>query len=251
MASYTTSTRLLPTAVAALAAGLLLSGCSFDDGDRKTATADTEVTEAVTAVEVTEGRHGSIDVTPGKGPGATVHRTVHYRGDARPTSGQRVSGDGVLTFSDGCTGSCYIDYRLEVPATATVRLDNSSGRISVAGVAGAELVSDSGAVRAERIAGPLKIRTSSGDITAAGLTGPSADIRSGSGDARVDFAAQPASLAARTTSGDVTLKVPSAPYQVDVSTSSGDRDVSVPTSPSAASRLSAKTTSGDIRISAP
>ncbi|MFD3697496.1 DUF4097 domain-containing protein [Streptomyces sp. NPDC058646] len=249
MRPHAPSHRLARTAAAALGAGLLLAGCSFTDGPERTASADATVTEAVTEVELTGARSGSIEVVPGAGTGVTVRRTVHYRGDTRPAPGQQVSS-GVLTFTDGCSGSCVIDYRLEVPASATVRLGNSSGKIAVTGVAAADLTSGSGAVRADRVAGPLKIRTSSGEITATGLAGPSADVRSGSGDARLDFTRAPASVAAETTSGDVTLEVPAAAYRLAVSTTSGDREVSLPADPAAPSSLSAKTTSGDVRISA-
>ncbi|MFE2329665.1 DUF4097 domain-containing protein [Streptomyces sp. NPDC059385] len=246
MTSHTSSARI---AAVLLGAGILVTGCSFADGQKKTATADTTVTEAVTAVELGDTRAGSIEVTPGTGPGVTVRRTVHYRGDAAPVPGQKVTG-GVLTFTDGCSDGCYVDYRLEVPAAATVKLESSSGRISVTGVAAAEVKADSGKVTADRIAGPLKIRTSSGTISATGLSGPDADVRSDSGDARLDFAKAPSSVRAETSSGDVTLKVPGAPYLVEVATTSGAREVSLPSDPAAASRLAAKTTSGDVRISA-
>lgn len=252
MTPHATSARLARTAVAAVGAGLLLAGCSLGDGPRRTASADATVTAAVTAVEVPDARAGSIEVTPGAGPGVTVRRTVHYRGADVPTPGQQVSG-GVLTFTDGCSSSlstCFIDYRLEVPAGATVKLESSSGRIAVTGVAAAEVKADSGKVTADRIAGPLKIRTSSGAITASGLSGPDADVRSDSGDARLDFVKAPSSVHAETSSGNVTLKVPAAPYRLAVSTTSGARDVSLPADPAAAARLSAKTTSGDIGISA-
>ncbi|WP_412076752.1 DUF4097 family beta strand repeat-containing protein [Streptomyces xanthophaeus] len=249
MTSHATSLRPARTATATLGVGLLLAGCSFGEGPKRTASADATVAEAVTAVELTEARAGSIEVVAGTGPGVTVRRTVHYRGDTRPTPGQQVSG-GVLTFTDGCSGTCSIDYRLEVPASATVRLGNSSGEITVAGVAAADLTSDSGAVEADRVAGPLKIRTSSGAITATGLAGPSADIRSDSGDTRLDFTRAPAAVAAETSSGNLALKVPSAAYRIAVSTTSGAREVSLPADPAASSTLSAKTTSGDVRISA-
>ncbi|KOG57653.1 hypothetical protein ADK75_02605 [Streptomyces virginiae] len=253
MTSHTAPARLARTTAAALGAGLLLAGCSlpdaFDDGARRTATADATVTEAVTAVRVAGARAGSIEVTPGAGPGVTIRRTVHYREGAAPTPGQKVT-DGVLTFTDGCSTSCYVDYRLEVPATATVELESSSGDISVAGVAAAAVTADSGTVRAERIGGPLKVRTSSGDITATGLSAPSADVRSDSGDARLEFTGAPSSVLAETTSGNVTLKVPTAPYRLTVSTTSGDREITLPDDASAPSRLTAKTTSGDVRISA-
>lgn len=254
MTSHTTSARMARTAIAALGAGLLLAGCSFPGGASaddayKTAAADATVTEAVKAVKVTGARSGSIGVTPGTGPGVTVHRTVHYRGDTVPATGQKVTA-GLLTFSDNCSGNCYIDYRLEVPATATVELESSSGDIAVTGVAGAEVEADSGTVTAGRIGGPLKVRTSSGEITATELSGPSAEIRSSSGNARLDFTKAPGSVLAETSSGDVSLKVPQAPYRIKVSTDSGDRDVTLPDDASASSRISVETSSGDIRISA-
>ncbi|MFD9377304.1 DUF4097 domain-containing protein [Streptomyces sp. NPDC059999] len=239
------------TAVAACAVvgGLLLTGCSLTAHTMKTVRADATVAEAVTAVEITGARHGSIEVTPGSGPGVAVHRTVHYRGDTAPRPGQHVSG-GLLTFDSGCTGSCYVDYRLEVPASATVKLESSSGRVTVTGVAAADVETSSGDVELERIAGALKARTSSGDITGSALAGPGADIRSTSGDARLAFTASPNAVAAETGSGNVTLTVPSAPYRVDVSTTSGDRRIALPTDPAAGARLSVRTTSGDVRVSA-
>ncbi|MFF3858672.1 DUF4097 domain-containing protein [Streptomyces sp. NPDC002209] len=246
MPSHITSSRHSRTAVVALAAGLLLYGCSFEDAGHKTAAADATVTEAVTAVEVKDARRGSIEVTPGAGPGVTIRRTVHYRGDRAPEPAQQVSA-GVLTFTAGCSDSCFIDYRLEVPASATVRLESSSGRIAVAGVSAADLSTSSGEVTADRIAGPLKVRTSSGSITATALTGPTAELHASSGEARLAFAKPPASVTARTGSGDVTLTVPQAPYEITTTTASGDRDT-LPSTPQAASHLAVHTASGDIRI---
>lgn len=243
---------------AAVAAGLLLTGCSFGSlvsgaGPGKTASADTAVAGTVTAVEVADASSGSIEVVAGSGPGVTVRRTVHYRGDTVPEPAQRVAG-GVLTLTNGnCSGLCSIDYRLEVPASATVRAESSSGRVTVAGVAAADLATSSGSVRADRIAGPLKVRTSSGSITAGELSGPDADARSDSGDVRLGFLRPPASVTVETSSGEAALKVPAepqTPYALDVSTSSGSRDITLPGTPSAASRLVVRTASGDIRISA-
>ncbi|MEV6576548.1 DUF4097 family beta strand repeat-containing protein [Streptomyces sp. NPDC051582] len=246
MPSHITSFRFSRTVVVLMAAGLLLYGCSFEDAEQRTATADETVAEAVRAVEVKDAGSGSVEVTPGAGPGVTVRRTVHYRGGAEPKPGRRVSG-GVLTFTDGCAESCRVDYRLEVPASATVTLASSSGRISVSGVAGADLSSSSGDVRAERIGGPLKVRTSSGSVTATALTAPTADLRTSSGDARLAFASAPTGVTAQSGSGDVTLSVPRAPYDITAATTSGTRDI-LPATPGAPSRLSIRTSSGDIRI---
>ncbi|MET9297160.1 DUF4097 family beta strand repeat-containing protein [Streptomyces sp. NPDC003077] len=237
---------LLP---AALAAVLLAAGCSGSDGDLKSATADATVQEAVTSVEVADARRGSIEVTTGNGPGVTIHRTVHYRDDAEPEPSQRVSG-GVLTFVNGCE-DCYIDYELKVPASVKVKLGNSSGAITVTGVAGADVRTDSGAVRVERIGGPLKVETSSGSVTGSGLGGPSAEVRSDSGATALDFAKAPRTVSTDTGSGSTKLKVPGGPYKVEVTTSSGERDVKVPSDPAAGSTITAKASSGDVEISAP
>lgn len=250
----TTGTRTV-VAAAALVAGLLLTGCTLGPaagigGREKTVSADAAITEAVTRVDVSDARSGSIEVTPGVGPGVTVHRTVHYRRGAEPVPAQQVSG-GVLSLTNGdCGDRCSIDYRLEVPASATVRLESSSGDIRVTGVAAADVETSSGSVGANRIAGPLKVRTSSGSVTAENLAGPSAEARSSSGDVRLAFTKAPASVAVETSSGDARLKVPSAPYGIETSTDSGKREITLPADPSATARLSARTTSGDIRISA-
>ncbi|MBW5484623.1 DUF4097 family beta strand repeat-containing protein [Streptomyces bambusae] len=236
--------------VSAAAVALLLSGCSlvFEGEWSKRTTADATVAEAVTAVEMTDGRSGDVEVVPGSGPGVRVQRTVRYRGDTAPRPTQQVR-DGVLSFAAGCAGNCRIDYRLEVPAGAKVKLRTSSGDIKVTGVAEADLYADSGAVRADAVAGPVRIRTSSGSITASALVGPTADIRTDSGDARVAFTTAPTSVTARASSGDVTLTVPPAgPYRVEASTDSGIRDITVPTAPTAPHTLKATTSSGDLHI---
>ncbi|MFE2288253.1 DUF4097 family beta strand repeat-containing protein [Streptomyces sp. NPDC059443] len=247
--TLTVRTAAASTAVA-LAAGLLLTGCSLSIGPQKSASSDATVSEAVTAVAVPDARSGDIKVTVGSGPGVVVHRTVHYRGDTKPEPAQQVSG-GVLTLTNGdCSNQCSVDYRLEVPASAKVELHSDSGDITVTGVAAAGLESSSGEVKADGIAGPLKIRTSSGEITAGNLSGQAVEARSDSGAVTLAFAKAPASVAVESTSGSAKLKVPSAPYRVDVSTDSGARKITIPTDPSAPSHLSAKTTSGDIQISA-
>ncbi|KPI05640.1 protein of unknown function DUF4098 [Actinobacteria bacterium OV450] len=248
MSSHITSLRFSRTVVVVLAAGLLFYGCSSEDEQDRTATADATVAGAVTAVEVKSVRRGSIEVVAGPGPAVSVQRTVHYRGDSAPKpGGEQVSG-GVLRLTDGCSDACFVDYRLQVPASVTVRLESGSGRIAVAGVAGAELSSSSGEVTADRIAGPLKVRTSSGSVTATGLTGPTAEVHASSGDARLTFAMPPVSVSAQSSSGDVALRLPQGPYRITAATSSGRRDIPLPSTPTAPSHLSVRTSSGDIRI---
>ncbi|MFD8143581.1 DUF4097 family beta strand repeat-containing protein [Streptomyces sp. NPDC059708] len=248
MAPHTASTRFVVTALGAV---LLLSGCALTTGvgPVKTADADTTVSEAVTAVELTDVRSGDVEVVPGSGPGVAVRRVVHYRGDTVPTPGQRVAG-GVLTFSDGCEDDCWIDYRLEVPAAARVRVESSSGDITVKGVARADLTASSGDLRAEGITGPVKARTSSGRITATGLEGAEAEFRASSGDVGAQFAKVPSSVSVTTSSGDVVLKAPQGPYKVSADTASGTRRISLNDGPDARSNITVRTSSGDITVGA-
>ncbi|MFG2662771.1 DUF4097 domain-containing protein [Streptomyces sp. NPDC048387] len=247
MASHTPSTRL---AVTALGAVLLLSGCALTGkGPVRTLDADAAVAEAVTAVDLTGARRGDVEVTPGSGPGVTVRRVVHYRAGAAPTPGQRVT-DGVLTFSDGCRDDCWTDYRLEVPATARVRVESSSGDITVKGVARAELTTSSGDIRAEGITGPVKARTESGRITATALEGSEAEFRATSGDAEAGFAKAPGSVSVTTSSGNISLTAPRAPYRLSATTASGDRDLGLADAPGAPARITLRTSSGDIRVRA-
>ncbi|MFF4577222.1 DUF4097 family beta strand repeat-containing protein [Streptomyces sp. NPDC001389] len=247
MAPHTASTRL---AVTALGAALLLSGCALTGvGPVNTADADATVSEAVTAVELKDVRSGDVEVAAGTGPGVSVRRVVHYRGGTAPAPGQRVSG-GVLTFSDGCEDDCWIDYRLEVPAAARVRVESSSGDITVKGVARADLTSSSGDVRAEGITGPLKVRTSSGRITATGLQGAEAEFRASSGDVGAEFAKSPSSVSVTTSSGDVGLTAPQGPYRLSTDTASGTRHLALADTPGAAAAITVRTSSGDIRVAA-
>ncbi|MFF2191874.1 DUF4097 domain-containing protein [Streptomyces sp. NPDC058157] len=248
MASHTASARFVVTA---LGAALLLSGCGLTGvGPVKTLDADATVSEPVTAVELTGVRSGDVEVTTGSGTGVTVRRVVHYRGGTAPAPRQRVS-DGVLRFQDGCGDDCWIDYRLEVPAAAAVRVESSSGDITVRGVARADLTSSSGDVRAERITGPVKIRTASGRITADGLEGAEAELRAASGDVQAGFVKAPASVSVTTSSGDIGVTAPQGPYRLSVDTGSGSRDVRLDGSQDAPSRMTVRTASGDVRLSAP
>ncbi|MEU5424825.1 DUF4097 family beta strand repeat-containing protein [Streptomyces olivoreticuli] len=231
----------------ALAAGLLLSGCSAGDSARKTATDDATVKGPVTSVEILGNRRGSVAITSGMGPGVTVHRTVHYGGSTKPEPTQDLSA-GVLTFHGGCGDNCFIDYELTVPATAHARIGASSGRITVRGVAGADIDTSSGEVTVAALTGPLAVRTHSGRITGTELSGPTATVTASSGPVHLSFAKRPASVAARTTSGDVELTVPDGTYHVETGTSSGSSEVGVRKDESADAKLSVRTSSGDVKI---
>ncbi|MDJ0368375.1 DUF4097 family beta strand repeat-containing protein [Streptomyces sp. H10-C2] len=234
--------------VSALVLGAALTGCSglsFGRPEHK-AVDDAKATGPVSAVEVGTSS-GDVHIRPGPGDGVTIHRTVHYHGDRKPTPGQKVE-NGRLTFSDGCD-SCTIDYELTVPAGVTVKVSTSSGDVNVQGVASADLKTHSGDMAVSGIAGALTTEASSGDLTAIGLSGSDVSAKASSGNIRLTFVKPPQKVTTRASSGDVTVQVPGGPYATDVHTSSGDRRVTVPTDPSATARIQADTSSGDVTVS--
>ncbi len=80
--------------------------------------------------------------------------------------------------------------KLVVPAAASVLIRNAYGPVKVTGLAGAELINSHGSVSADRIAGPLVIRTSYEPVTADGIGGDcrieaphgEVNVRSAAGD---------------------------------------------------------------------
>jgi hypothetical protein len=144
---------------------------------------------------------------------------------------------GVLTLSGTCphfgVGTCRVNHRVTVPAGVDVRVSISSGDISATGLdlARLDVVTDSGNISVRDIdARRVHAETSSGDV-AASLT------------------RSPEQVSAKTSSGNVTLTVPDGPYNVDAGTSAGQVRINVDDNPSAARRLAAHSSSGDVTVS--
>jgi hypothetical protein len=74
---------------------------------------------------------------------------------------QSFSGGHLSVGDPGCASSdCRVSFAVTVPADVTVTVTTEGGSISVSGVAGANLDSGGGRVRATRIGGPLVIGSS-------------------------------------------------------------------------------------------
>ena len=81
---------------------------------------------------------------------------------------QSVSG-GRLSLSDpACThADCNVDFDVTVPADVTVTASTGGGPMAVSGIAGANLASGGGPVRATLIGGPLTVNTGGGPLACA------------------------------------------------------------------------------------
>jgi len=209
----------------------------------------------VRQVQVTETiEYGDPGGGPGGGPAPVLQRIEH---------GQLDLGDGACPDSD-----CQVDFVVTVPPEVTVTVDSEGGPVAVSGVAGANLDSGSGPVRATQIGGPLTVSTDGGSLLVDGVTGAlrvdtsggslnarnvaaaTVTAATGSGDARLVFSSAPETVSVSTDGGAATLIVPGGPYALTSETDSGMASVRIRTSPVASRSISVITSGGPLWIHA-
>ena len=187
--------------------------------------------------------------------GVAVERKLRWNGDS-PDIHETWQGD-VLTIAVDCPGwsigrECTVDYTLDVPANVAVEADLSSGDITLDGLAGpARVATSSGDIRVRGFAGDsLDARSTSGDLVLDNLSATSLKAEATSGDLRATFAAAPTTVDAACTSGDVTLVLPRGDmtYRLHLEATSGDLDSEIANTEGGTGSISARTTSGDVKI---
>jgi hypothetical protein len=122
----------------------------------------------------------------------------------------------------GLTRYAYMDVKVAVPKTATLRIDDSSGDMDVSDVQAATITDSSGDQRLERIAGDLDVSDSSGEIKIANLGG-GLRLKDSSGDVDVD-GVQGDVLVELDSSGDLDIRRVTGTVHV-VTDSSGDIEI--------------------------
>ena len=122
----------------------------------------------------------------------------------------------------GFTRYAYIDVTVDVPKTATVKVDDSSGDMRVSDVQGAQITDSSGDQTVERIAGDLDVADSSGEIRISDVTG-GLRLRDSSGDVDVN-SVQGDVLVTVDSSGDLDISHVTGGVHI-VSDSSGDIEI--------------------------
>ncbi len=156
-----------------------------------------------------------------------------------------------------------VDYTIEAPPDTQVRLQNGSGDLTVAGLAGpVDAATGSGNVTLNQISGDVRATAGSGDVHLGGIKG-TAEITTGSGD--VGIASVGGRVRVTSGSGDITLTAPGAAVVVrngsgdirvsgassDVTIHSGSGDLAVSGSPAAGAYWELHTGSGDVGLSVP
>ena len=146
---------------------------------------------------VIEARAGDLVVSGGEGRDVTVEgRACASTAELLDGSKLEIRRDGNTVYvrtvlpdiSDALFGFnryAYIDVRVAVPKTATLKIDDSSGDMDVSDVQAATVTDSSGDQRLERIAGNLDVSDSSGEIKIANVGGE-LRLKDSSGDVDVD-----------------------------------------------------------------
>jgi len=211
--------------VAALCA-LVSTGCVFNPSPEvRSFTVSDEVQHLLLRVDV-----GSVSIV--SGDAFTVTQTIH--GAEEPELDEHLTGD-VLTIDVECGEDvlhCVVDHEVVVRQGVHVELELGSGSI--------ELVGLDGEVRAE---------SGDGDIDGWGLTGDSVLAETRAGDVTMELVSVPSWADLESDMGDVDLRVPSGVYDCSLQSGGGVVNIdNITCSDGAASGLSLRTDSGDVRL---
>ena len=220
------------------ACGLVLQAESYSD--------DADVSDQIRSVRI-DNESGGVTVNGAKGKaGASVHRTLEYRGE-RPGDPTYEVDKGVLVLR-GCGQDCSVTYTVAVPTGVPVSGRTSSGSITLTDVGGVRVSTSSGRIRMDGIAGDVSARTSNGQIEGRDVRGD--EIRAVTSNGRIDLAPTSGQdVLAVASNGDITLTVPAGRYDVSAQSDNGTKDIGVPQDPAGA-RLDLQTSNGDITVEA-
>jgi hypothetical protein len=191
-----------------------------------------------------------LSASPTAAPAAPAAPSAFPNGT--PAVVQSVSGGHLSVGDPECASSdCSVSFAVTVPADVTVIVTTEGGSISVSGVAGANLDSGGGPVRATEIGGPLTVGTYGGSLQLTGLTGPlsadtdggslaaqgvasaTATVTTGSAGATIVFSAAPDSVTVSTDGGSARLAVPGGPYALTAESDGGPQSIGIATNPAA------------------
>ncbi len=219
-------------AVAAFAAAAGLTACGTGVPPGAKTSASTYTVTAHVASVVINGGGGQITVTGSDRSTVQVTERLHFSKKA-PATTHVVSGS-TLTLSFTCATQldCGVVYDVQVPRGVSVRATNRQGTIVLTS-----------------LSGPVTARTVAGAISATGLGGPSADLKSNAGSISAVFTVDPSAVRASTNAGSISLTVPgSVAYQVTAHTFVGSTAVTVRQATGSAHKITADVSIGSITI---
>ncbi len=186
---------------------------------------------------------------------------------APPAVAQSVSGGRLSLAALACASSgCSVSFVITVPSDVTATVTSDGGPVVVSGIAGANLDSGGGQVRATKIGGPLTVSTGGGPLLLDGLAGTlradtgggtlsaqgvasaTAIVTTGGGDAVMAFSAATDSVTVSTDGGQAQLAVPGGPYALTADSDGGSQSVGIATDPAAQRSITVISGGGPILI---
>ncbi|WP_405780942.1 hypothetical protein [Streptomyces sp. NBC_00859] len=213
---------------------------------------------AVRAVDVDSGS-SDVSISAGTGREVRIHQELNWS-LRRPVVDRYWDGT-TLRVRTRCDGTlaltslgCSVRLDLAVPPGVAVRVVSGSGQVRVSGLIGSvDLRSGSGGLQLYGVAGPVKVRTGSGAVEGIALTSKTVDAGTGSGDARLEFAAPPEKLTGSVGAGVFSATVPlGSHYRVRGGTRSGTWSVEKGVDdPAADHRVDVSSRAGTVHIGYP
>jgi DUF4097 and DUF4098 domain-containing protein YvlB len=168
---------------------------------------------------------------------------VELRGDA-----------GGLQLRDSCRDlpvvddPCHVNLRLEVPRSTDVRVVTGTGDVRAENLAGStDLRSGTGDLDVIGVHGPVRAHADTGEVE---VVAPAADIsvQTATGDVAI-VASHPQTIHALAATGDIVMVVPDVTYAVDAQSDAGDDKVLVHLDDASPRKLQAHTSTGDVIVS--
>lgn len=192
---------------------------------------------------------GSVAVTAGSGSEVSVTAKIYYR-TSRPSISHTVSRRTLALGYSACA-DCGVAFTITVPRAASVTINEHTGKVTVASVAGDVSVSDdTGMISLTDLSGDVSVHDGTGAISGTGLSAARASFSDRDGMTELTFTAPPRQLIAESGTGMVSIRVPSGTtYRVEASSKLGMVDDSVPQSAAATHMITATTGTGMVSVS--
>ena len=196
---------------------------------------------------------------------ADVTIVASDRGDVRATTREQrtvwggghveMRGDAAgLQVRDSCRDlpvvddPCHVSLRLEVPRSTDVRVVTGTGDLRAENLAGsADLRSGTGDLHVIGVRGPVRAHADTGDVEVV-APAPDISVQTATGDVAI-VASHPRTIHALAATGDVVLVVPDVTYAVDAQSDAGDDKVLVHLDDASPRKLQARSNTGDVIVS--
>ncbi|MFE6055423.1 DUF4097 family beta strand repeat-containing protein [Kitasatospora sp. NPDC056446] len=246
-----TAGRAWTAPISALA--IALTGCGVsDDLDAQPRTESRDF--GVQGDHLTLDTDKDVTLLPADGPTVRADRRLAGQA-AKDGNASWVLDGGTLRLSGRCSGivlNCRAEFTVRIPKGTAVTVNGSgSAGVTARGLDGAlDVTTGQGSVQIDNASAPLKVRTGSGRIDAAGLSSPAVDAANDHGSVKLAFDKAPDSVRAESNTGSVTVRLPEdgTRYHVSATAGSSKPHIDVAEAPDSAHTVTAASKAGIVRV---